>query len=166
MNANVDERLEGVRGQHDVDVAVRATRAGIDQLWVVECKWWRRPVTKAQVATLAHIVEDVGADRGIVLSETGFQAGAIRLASLSNITLTSLAVLNEDAKAVDLPILAATLTGVWFWDAVGRLSQSLNPSNSGHDGTPDGLTLLREAVDEILNREEPKNPVDLSRYRA
>jgi hypothetical protein len=166
MDANVDERLEGVRGQHDVDVAVRAMRAGIQQLWVVECKLWRRSVTKAQVATLAHIVEDVGADRGIMLSETGFQAGAIRMASLSNITLTSLAVLNEDAKAVDLPIRAATLTGVWFWVALRQLYQSLNPSNSGHDGTPDWLTLLREVADEMLNPEEPKNPVDLSHYHA
>jgi len=166
MNANVDERLEGVRGQHDVDVAVRATRAGIQQLWVVECKLWRRPVTKAEVATLAHIVEDVGADRGIMLSETGFQAGAIRLASLSNITLTSLAVLDEDAKAVDLPILAATLTGVWFLGALGPLCQSLNPSNSGHNGILHWPTLVHGLADEILNLEEPKNPVDLSRYRA
>jgi hypothetical protein len=95
MDANVEECVIGARGQHDVDVVVRASRAGIEQLWVVECKWWRRSVSKLHVAALASVVQDVGADRGILLSETGFQAGAIRLASLSNITLTSLTELKD-----------------------------------------------------------------------
>jgi hypothetical protein len=95
LDANVEERVIGARGQHDVDVVVRTSRAGIEQLWVVECKWWRRSVSKLHVAALASVVQDVGADRGILLSETGFQAGAIRLASLSNITLTSLAELRD-----------------------------------------------------------------------
>lgn len=95
MDANVAERVIGARGQHDVDVAVRTSRAGIQQLWVIECKWWRRSVSKLHVAALASVVQDVGADRGILLSETGFQAGAIKLALLSNITLTSLAELKD-----------------------------------------------------------------------
>jgi restriction system protein len=82
-------------GQHDVDVVVRTGRAGIEQLWVVEGKWWRRSVSKLHVAALASVVQDVVAERGILLSETGFQAGAIRLASLSNITLTSLTELKD-----------------------------------------------------------------------
>ena len=34
-------------------------------------------------------MQDIGADRGILLSEKGFQSGAHRLAARSNITLTS-----------------------------------------------------------------------------
>jgi hypothetical protein len=167
MDANVDERVEGARGQHDVDVVVRATRAGIEQVWVVECKLWRRSVSKVHVAALANIVQDLGADRGIMLSEAGFQAGAIRLASLSsNIALTSLAELNENAEAVDLPIRAATLTGAWALDALGQLCQSLSLSNSGHDEAPDLRALVRQLERAILDLEEPKNPVDLSRYHA
>lgn len=166
MDTNVDERLEGVRDHHDVDVVVRATRAGIQQLWVVECKLWRRSVSKLHVNALANIVQDVGADHGIMLSETGFQAGAIRQASSSNITLTSLADLNENAEAVDLPIRLATLTGVWALDALGSLIQSLNLSHSDHDEAPDLSTLVRQAEHAILNPEEPENPVGLSRYHA
>lgn len=166
MDANVDERVVGARGQHDVDVVVRATRAGIQQVWVVECKLGRRSVTKLHVAALAQIVQDVGADRGIILSETGFQAGAIRLASLSNITLTSLAELNESAETVDLPIRAATLTGAWALDALGKLYQSLNLSHPGNDETPDLPTLVRQLESEILDPEGHKNPEDPSRYHA
>ena len=95
MDVNVDEHVIGARGEHDVDVVVRASQAGIEQTWIVECKLWRRRVNKLHVAALANIVQDVGADRGILLSETGFQPGAVRLASFSNITLTSLTELTE-----------------------------------------------------------------------
>ena len=44
---------------------------------------------------MAAILQDVGADRGFLLSEKGFQSGAIRLAERSNITLTSLADLSD-----------------------------------------------------------------------
>jgi hypothetical protein len=63
----------------------------------VECKLWARKVTKLHVAALARIVEDVGADRGILLCEAGFQPGARKLAELSNITLTSLADMRASA---------------------------------------------------------------------
>jgi len=98
MIAVTDERIEGARGIHDLDVAVRSKAAGIDQLWVIECKRWKARVNKAHVATLAEIVKDVGADRGILLSESGFQAGAIRMARLTNITLSSVPDLEENSE--------------------------------------------------------------------
>lgn len=76
LDAATDTHVPGVRGGHDVDVVVRHRRAGLEQLWVVECKQRRRPVEKLYVAALAEIVRDVGADRGILVSEVGFQSGA------------------------------------------------------------------------------------------
>lgn len=97
LEATTDERLDGVRGAHAVDAVVRSRRAGLEQFWVVECKWRRRRVEKLHVTVLAEIVRDVGADRGVLLSEVGFQAGAVRMAYRSNVTLTSLAELREEA---------------------------------------------------------------------
>jgi restriction system protein len=91
LEAATDESITGARGAHKVDVAVRTKRIGIPQLWIVECKLWRRRVDKVHVLALGNIVQDVGADRGIMLSESGFQAGAILAAGHANITLTSLA---------------------------------------------------------------------------
>lgn len=98
FEAKTDVTVEGARGRHDVDVVATSDRAGLRQLWVVECKLWQRAVGKDRVLVLAHIVTDVGADRGILLSESGFQAGALRQARQSNITLTSLADLRENAE--------------------------------------------------------------------
>jgi hypothetical protein len=96
--ATTEEHLEGVRGTHEVDVVVRQATAGIGQLWIVECKRWKRSINKLHVAALAEIVEDVGADRGILLSESGFQAGAIRMANSRNITLSSISDLEENSE--------------------------------------------------------------------
>lgn len=97
LEATTRERLDGVRGRHDVDVVVRSRRAGLELFWVVECKQRRRRVDKLHVTALAEIVRDLGADKGVLLSEVGFQAGAVRMAFKSNVTLMSLAELREEA---------------------------------------------------------------------
>jgi hypothetical protein len=97
MQAETDKVVAGARNEHRVDVAVRIDRDWLSQLWIVECKDWRRPIDKLHVVALAEIINDVGADRGFLLSEIGFQSGAIRHAHNQNITLTSLADLRENA---------------------------------------------------------------------
>jgi len=47
---------------------------------------------------LRTIVEDIGADRGILISNAGFQSGAIRAADKANITVTDLDGLEKTAK--------------------------------------------------------------------
>ncbi|MFJ9251103.1 restriction endonuclease [Streptomyces sp. NPDC101776] len=86
----VEEVIEGARGKHEIDVTARIRYAGIDQLWIVECKKWKRPVPKERVLAFASITDDVGADRGLIFAEGGFQAGAIRTSRNSSITLTNL----------------------------------------------------------------------------
>jgi hypothetical protein len=96
LSADTDVTIEGVRSEHKIDVAVRGYKAGVEFLWIVECKYWSRRVSKETVAALATIVQDVGADRGLLLSRRGFQPGATALAQKSNITLTSLVELRAD----------------------------------------------------------------------
>lgn len=93
----IDALVRGVRGNHKVDVLVKLKHFGIDVTWIIECKLWKTPVPKEKILTLQQIVQDVGADRGVLMSESGFQAGAIRSAGSSNITLSSLAELREIA---------------------------------------------------------------------
>ena len=65
---------------HAIDVAARRTVAGVDLLWIVECKYWNKPVDMGAVRDLRSLVLDLGADRGLLMSESGFQSGAIRTA--------------------------------------------------------------------------------------
>jgi hypothetical protein len=98
LDAWTDETIDGVRTKHDVDVLVKSHHVGFDITWIVECKYWKTPVTKLHVLALREIVADVGADRGIILSESGFQSGAEEAANLTNVQLTSLDEVRETAR--------------------------------------------------------------------
>lgn len=95
---SVEETVEGARGSHDIDVVARTIRANVEQLWIAECKYWKRRVPKERALTFIGIVGDVGADRGLMFSEVGFQAGAIRVARFTNVSLTSLADMKENTR--------------------------------------------------------------------
>ena len=93
-SAEVDKVVQGARAEHRIDVWVTFSKFGFQNRWTVECKYWNSNVTKEKVMVLKSIVDDVGADRGVIISKTGFQSGAIRATAYTNITLTSL----EDLK--------------------------------------------------------------------
>lgn len=99
LEAITDSTVQGARTTHDVDVLVRSHYVGFDVVWIVECKHWAKPVTKLHVLALREIVADVGADRGILLSEVGFQSGAVEAATLTNVHVTSVANLRDTASA-------------------------------------------------------------------
>jgi hypothetical protein len=146
MDAKTNQTLTGVRGTHNVDVLVTYGRAGIDQTWIVECKQWRRRVTKLHVEALVSIVSDVGADRGFILSETGFQSGAILMARMSNITLTSLADLRENA--------AEEITESGLSDARRRIqllnARLIRANNQDRANTPgDGFWVPADAISSV-----------------
>ncbi len=98
LNASTDVTVKGVRTNHDIDVLVKSHYVGFDITWLIECKHWKTPVNKLHVLALREIVSDVGADRGIILSESGFQSGAIEAANLTNIQVTSIADMRESAS--------------------------------------------------------------------
>jgi hypothetical protein len=98
FRAEVNDPLQGPNGVvHRVDVSARMVFAGVPILWIVECKLWNRAIPKEKVSALKDIVNDLGADRGLLLSERGFQSGAVNLAAAKNITLSSLDELRVNA---------------------------------------------------------------------
>jgi restriction system protein len=99
LKATTNFTVQGVRTTHDVDVFVEAHHVGFVVRWIIECKYWKSPVTKLHVLALREIVADVGADRGILLSESGFQSGASEAAALTNVHLNSLVSLRQTANA-------------------------------------------------------------------
>ena len=98
LDAQTNVTVRGVRTTHDIDVLVKSHHVGFDITWLVECKHWKSRVSKLHVLALREIVADVGADRGILLSEAGFQSGAIEAATLPNVHATSLADVRKSAS--------------------------------------------------------------------
>lgn len=88
--AKVNYVIEGVRSTHEIDVYVTFEKWGMQHSWVVECKKHTRPIVKADVEILKTIVSEIGASLGFLLSESGFQSGAIDAAHKTNVILSSL----------------------------------------------------------------------------
>ena len=97
-NATEDAKVCGIRALHKIDVWVTFRRFGLNHKWVIECKHWKTPITKEKVLALRTVVEDVGADRGLLVAESGFQPGARDAAVLTNIHLLTFAELQTRAK--------------------------------------------------------------------
>lgn len=96
--AGVNQEVEGVRNKHSIDVWVEFEKFGLETNWIVECKHWKRRVSQDMVHTLRDIVQDIGADKGILVSKSGFQSGAVAAARKSNIILTDLIELRNNAS--------------------------------------------------------------------
>ena len=97
--AEVEKTVTGARGSHKIDVYATFQQFGYECCWIVECKLTSKPVEKRDVLTLQGIVQDVGADRGFIFCESGFQAGAHMVARNTNIRLqSSLAEFSRTAR--------------------------------------------------------------------
>lgn len=122
MTATTNVTVQGVRGSHAVDVLVAFTRFGIAQTWVVECKHWSTAVSKDKVLTLLAVVQDVGADKGFLVADSGFQSGALRAASNTNLVLTSLETLKVDSET-ELTLLTISRASSRVEDIMTRLRE-------------------------------------------
>lgn len=91
-------KLEGVRGSHDIDVLVKPKFFGREITWIVEAKNWGANIPKEKVLAFLSIVQDVGADRGFLISNAGFQKGAYECAKNTNITLVKFEEFKESTK--------------------------------------------------------------------
>ena len=87
FDAETNKTIEGVRTNHDIDIYVKTKFLGQNLKWIIEAKKWKSKVNKLQVFGLITIVNEIGADKGFIISENGFQKGAIEAIKNTNITL-------------------------------------------------------------------------------
>ncbi len=85
--AKTNQTIEGVRTKHDIDILVKTKFLGEDLTWLIEAKYWKTNVPKEKVLALRTIVDDVGADRGFIISQKGFQSGAYEASKNTNVKL-------------------------------------------------------------------------------
>ncbi|CAI0961721.1 Restriction endonuclease [Serratia plymuthica] len=96
--ANTNVALQGVRAKHDIDVLVEAQFLGTEVKWIIEAKKWKTRIPKEKVMALHSILLDVGADKGFIISEVGFQKGAHESAVKTNVKLLTFKQLKETTR--------------------------------------------------------------------
>ena len=75
------------RGKKEVDVWVRDPLASINQIYLIECKFWNTKVPQDIVHGFKTVMEGAGANTGFIISKVGFQRGAYEAIRFTNIHL-------------------------------------------------------------------------------
>lgn len=165
MDARTNVTLQGARSSHDIDVVVSFSRAGINVTWIIECKQWKRRIPREKVLALRAIVSDIGADRGFLMAESGFQTGALDASLFSNVTLTSVAELAErvpsEVTLTDIESLAARTescrTKYWSIGKRKRIDLGLRPDIADMGGYSGArvIDMVESALRDVLIRGLP-----------
>jgi restriction system protein len=175
LEAETNVTLQGVRTSHDVDVVVRSDLFGFDLLWIIECKYWRQAVSKLHVLALREIVADLGADRGILVSESGFQSGAIEAADLTNVQLSNLAQLRvSSANALGMARLREvhdrvlrTRARYWDLDKDTRIERGLRPDVAANGYSGDRvMNAIEKALSSAFAQRFPVESADPAGWGA
>jgi hypothetical protein len=105
----LDEKLMGFESKvlRQIDVVIRGQINQYPILIVVECRDEARPVDVGEMGAFASVVRDVRANKGVMISASGFTPAAIELARVHGITTkTYLDTENIDWKTeVTIPVL-------------------------------------------------------------
>lgn len=98
--ATTNTTINGIRTNHDVDILVQTKFLGHEITWIVEAKHWKTRISKLHVLALRTIIDDIGADKGFIISDKGFQKGAIEATKNTNIVLKTFDELIIETKEI------------------------------------------------------------------
>lgn len=171
-DANTNVKIEGVRTSHDIDVFVKTKFLGEDMVWLVEAKYWKTRVSKAHVLALRSIVEDIGADRGFLISSSGFQRGAVEAALNTNVKLKSLSEMKVETKGmveseiVKTYLKRLTLIEDRYWSHSKSLRNKYGLRHEIGDWSRDfvGQQILTTAREALVAAEHREYPIDLEMF--
>jgi hypothetical protein len=148
----LDDRILGKSGlRRQIDVSVRARAAATDLLIVIDTKDYEQPADIGEVDEFAGKLDDVSANKGILVCRGGFTKGAIDRAREAGIELSNL----HDARSKDwrleirIPILWVDLRPDARFDITARL-ESGDTANDSATQTLRDWTLREQSVDEIF----------------
>lgn len=87
METKVEHPLPLVRGQADIDVYALDRESQPPTVYACECKHWSNAVPQTVLHAFRQVVTDAGANWGLLIAKSGFQAGAYSAADKSNVKL-------------------------------------------------------------------------------
>ncbi|MEG0275780.1 MAG: restriction endonuclease [Coprobacillus sp.] len=85
-----DRVIEAYDGNYQIDGYIEFTVMGIKYETLVECKHYKSSITREKVQILYEKIQSTGAHKGILISTSNFQSGAIQYASIHGIALIQL----------------------------------------------------------------------------
>lgn len=91
-NAEVkhNELFKTAEGNYQIDGTIRFDAMGVNYLTIVECKMYKGPISREKVQVLYDKLRATGAQKGILVTTSFFQSGAIDYASSHGIALVQI----------------------------------------------------------------------------
>ena len=170
--AKTNVSVQGVRTSHDIDILVKTKFLGEDLLWIIEAKKWKEKVNKLHVLALRTIVEDIGDERGCIVSEAVVKKGAVEAAKSTNIKLKTFDELKLNTKELIEDEILKTykkrveLLEIRYWSHSKRIRQEYGLRNEIYEMPPNfsGQILLSTIEASILAAEKKEYPINLETY--
>lgn len=135
----INKTIGTPRGAVEVDVAVRDETVVPQALYLCECKHWAKAVSQSEIHAFRTVVLEVGANRGIMISKSGFQRGAVEAAKFTNIDL-----LTWDE-------FEAMMFGKWLDTSLRRVKPLLDHAAALITSDNEELWKVRECTEEGWN---------------
>lgn len=82
-----DQHITASDGTYQIDISFEFYAANIRITGIVECKKYSRPIERKVVAELYTKINSLGVNKGVIMSTSGFQTGAVDFAKSHGITL-------------------------------------------------------------------------------
>ena len=89
-------RIKGNSGSwYQIDVLTKQSNGLQTVRTAIECKFWKKRVTRNVVSNLVTLLQDTNIEKGVIVSKEGFTTGAIALAKQRNISLVEMRKPND-----------------------------------------------------------------------
>lgn len=87
LEAETPKIINTARGKVEVDVYAVDRSVKPATIYICECKHWKRAVSQAVIHGFRTVLNDFGANWGLIVSSNGFQAGAFEAIKNTNVKL-------------------------------------------------------------------------------
>ncbi|MBU3130557.1 restriction endonuclease [Clostridium tagluense] len=87
FDVQVEKKIKTARGEVEIDVYVIDNTSIPKSVFICECKNWATSVPQEKVHALHSVVQNSGANFGLLISKNGFQSGAYGASENTNISL-------------------------------------------------------------------------------
>ena len=83
-------KIETDDGNYQIDGEMRFIVAGVEIITLIECKKYKGPIKRAQIQVLYDNIRSIGAHKGIFITTSYYQSGALAYAKQHGIALISI----------------------------------------------------------------------------
>lgn len=95
FKTEVFKTIVSVRGKVEIDVYAEDTISIPNSIYIIECKNWNTKVPQEKIHAFNTVVQNIGANHGLVISKSGFQPGAFEASKNTNLMLLSYSEFQE-----------------------------------------------------------------------